>query len=317
MKENKNSLKIISLLIAILLFISVNDNLSEIFSNQAKSNHTTTWIRNVPVEVNYDKEKFYVLGIPDTVDVKITGPVAKVQKESLDRKFKVKLDFSKINVGDDQKIKVEITDLDSSLEAVSEPEFVTASVRNRITKEFSIVPVIKNERLLLGYSVSAKTVSNPTVKISGAEESINSIYEVRAESDVKTKINSNVNEEAKLVAYDRNFNKIEDIDMERTTTTINITVESIEKTLPVSVNQIGTLPAGYSLESIDIVPENVNIRTETKESLATINEVFVDVELSNLTSSAELSNLKVYANTSIPYSLDTATVKVNIKIKKN
>lgn len=317
MKSNKNSLKIISLLIAILLFISVNDNLSEIFSRNASSNHTTTWIRNVPVEVNYDKEKFYVLGVPDTVDVKITGPVAKVQKETLDRKLKAKLDFSKINVGDDQKIKVEITDLDSSLEAVSEPEFITASVRDRVTKEFSIVPVIKNERLLLGYSVTAKTVSNPTVKISGAEESINSIYEVRAESDVKTKINSNVNEEAKLVAYDRNFNKIEDIDMERTSTTINITVESIEKVLPVTVNQIGSLPIGYTLDSIDIVPENVTIRAETKESLATINEVFVDVELSNLTSSTELSNLKVYANTSTPYSLDTATVRVNIKIKRN
>lgn len=316
MKNNTSHLKLLSLLIAVLLFFSVNDNLTSILNPNGNSNHTTSWIRQVPLEVTYDKDKYYVLGVPDTVDVKITGPVAKVQKESVDRKFKAKLNLTNIELGDDQKIKVEFEGLDSSIEAVSEPEFITASVRKRVTKEFSIVPVVKNERLLLGHAVTATTTNNPTVKISGAEESINNIYEVRAESDAKTKINSSVNEEAKLIAYDRNFNKIEDIDMERTTTTINISVENIEKTLPVSINHIGELPPGYSLESITIEPESVVLRTESKETLSTISEVFVDVELSGITQDTELSNLKVYANTTSPYSVESSTVKVKIKVRK-
>ncbi|MBU0278195.1 MULTISPECIES: YbbR-like domain-containing protein [unclassified Gemella] len=318
MDKDKLFLKIVSLLIAILMFFSVNDNLLSNFFEQGKSsNYTTTWIRSVPIEVNYDKNKYYILGIPDSVDVKITGPTAKVQKESVDRSFKARIDFSKIDVGDNQKLKVEIVELNNGLEAVSNPEFITVSVRNKISREYQVKPTVKNERLLLGYSLKSVSVTDQTIKISGAEESLDNIYEVRAESTEKTKISSNIKEEAKLVAYDRNFNKIEDIEMEKTTTTISINVEAIEKTIPITINQIGELPSDYELVSITVEPNSAKIRAENKDILTNIEEAFVDVELTDIKQETkELSNLKIYANTSSLYTFDVATVKVTIKVKK-
>lgn len=316
--KDKLPLKFISLLIALLLFFSVNDTFTNFFTQGSVTNATTTWIRDVPIEVNYDKEKYYILGIPDTVDIKLSGPASKVQKELLDRKFRVRVDFSKMSVGDDQTVKVEIIDLDSSLTAVSDPELLSVSVRDRVTKEFNIVPAIKSERLLTGYSIKYTTLANTKVKISGAEESINNIYEVRAESDSKKKISGNTTEEVKLVAYDRNFNKIEDIDMERTTTTITFTLETIEKTMDVTVNQIGELSGEYKLDSIKIEPSTVVVRADDYDTLDSIDKVYIDINLSELTQeTTELKDIKVYTKTTGSHTIESSTVKVTVKLKKN
>lgn len=316
-KDDKLPLKLISLVISLLLFFSVNESFTNFFTQTDESNNTTTWIRDVPIEVNYDKEKYYILGIPDSVDVKLTGTPAKVQKETVDRKFKVQLDFSNVSIGDDQKIKVEIVDLDSSLKAVSDPEVITVSVRNRVSKEFTISPTVKNERLLLGHSINSISLSDEKVIISGAEETINNIYAVRAESVTKTKISSNIKEEAKIVAYDRNFNKIEDIEMDKTSTTLTISVSNIEKTLKVNVNQIGELPSEYEIDKITVEPESVILKMESDTELASVNEVFVDFEMSTINKeTTELTNLKVYAKTDSLYTIESPTVKVTVKVKR-
>lgn len=316
-KDDKLPLKLISLVISLLLFFSVNESFTSFFTQTDESNNTTTWIRDVPIEVNYDKEKYYILGIPDSVDVKLTGIPARVQKESVDRKFKVQLDFSNVSIGDDQKIKVEIVDLDSSLKAVSDPEVITVSVRNRVSKEFTISPTVKNERLLLGHSINSISLSDEKVIISGAEETINNIYAVRAESVTKTKISGNIREEAKIVAYDRNFNKIEDIEMDKTTTTLTISVSNIEKTLKVNVNQIGELPPEYEIDKITVEPESVILKMESDTELASVNEVFVDFEMSTINKeTTELTNLKVYAKTDSLYTIESPTVKVTVKVKR-
>ncbi len=311
-------LKIFSLLIALTLFLSVNDNILSGFSIQSnKSNYTTTWVRAVPIEVNYDKDKYYVQGVPDTVDVKITGPAAKVQKEVVSPTLKVRADFSNIEVGDDQKIKLEVVNLNKDIEAVSNPEFITVSVKTKTSRKFKIKPTLKNERLLLGYTIKSISVSDSEITISGAEESLNNIYEVRAESTEKTKISSNVKEEAKIVAYDRNFNKIEDIDMEKNKTTISVEVESIEKTVPIKVNKIGNIPDNFDLESITVDPESVNVKASSKSDLENINEAYVDVEISTIDKeTTEITNLKLYAETSTIYNFDVSTVKVIIKARK-
>lgn len=317
MNKEKLPLILISLLIALLLFFSVNDTFSSYFKQNDNLSTTTTWVRDIPIEVKYDKEKYYILGIPDKIDVKLTGTDSKIQKATTEKNFKARLDLSHIKVGDDQKVKVEITDIDKNISAVADPEFITVSVRERISREFKVIPKVKNERLLLGYSIKNLELLQPTVIISGAEETINSIYEVRAESNIKTKLSSSTKEEVNFVAYDRNFNKIEDIDIEKTSTTMTIELNIIEKTLDVKVNKIDKLNDNYAIENISIEPKTVIVRAENQEILNEIKEVFVDLELSSLTKEqTEISNLKVYANTNEKYVVDSPTVNITVKIKK-
>lgn len=318
MDKQKIGIHIISLIAAVFLFLSVNDSfLGKFFPAATTANYHTTWVYDVPIEVNYDKDKLYVLGIPDSVDVKLSGPIAIVQKEALDRRLKAKLDFSNVSSGSEQNIKVEISDIDSSVTAVANPEFITVSVRDKISKDFPVKTSVRDERLLVGVGINSVTAADKSVKIYGAAESINNIYEVRAESSERTKISSDKDEEATLIAYDNNFNRIEDIQFEKNKTTLSIKVEKIEKSLPIKAKEVGSLPDGRTLESITIEPSTAIIRAQSKKDLDAVKEIFVDVELSNIKEdTVELSNLKVYHDQNNSAIIDPNNAKVIIKTKK-
>lgn len=318
MDKQKIGIHIISLVTAVFLFLSVNDSLlGKFFPAATTANYTNTWVKEIPLEVNYDKEKLYVLGIPDTVDVKLSGPLANVQKEALDKTLKARLDFSNVSSGVEQDIKVEISDIDSSITAVSNPEFIKVSVRDKISKEFPIKTSIRDERLSVGTGINSVTAADKTIKIYGAAESINNIYEIRAESSERTKISNDKEEEATLVAYDHNFNKIEDIEFEKNKTTLSIKVDKIEKSLPIKYREVGNLPENRTLESITVEPSTAIIRANSKKDLDAVKEIFVDVELSNIKEdTVELSNLKVYHEQNNSAIIDPNNVKVTIKTKE-
>ena len=288
LKEN-NQLKLISFLIAILLFISVNENFKNFSVLGNSDNKSTAWVTEVPLEAEYDKDKLYVVGIPNTVSVKLSGSLAKVQKESVARRFKVKLNLKNAQIGDDQKVKL----------------------------EFKVTPTVKKERLLIGYEIEKLSVNNETVKISGDIDSINRIHEVRAESATRTKLSKNTKEEAKLVAYDSNYNKIEDIQIEPGSTVMSIELKSLEKEVPLEVNTIGKLPSGYELVSVTADVSKVTIRTENQETLDRITKMLVDVDLSDVKEETEeRSNLKIYSKEDLRVATDTPIVKVTIKVRK-
>ena len=317
LKEN-NKLKLISFLIAILLFISVNENFKN-FSvlGGDNSNNTTAWVSDVPLEVEYDRDKLYVVGIPNTISVKLSGTQTKVQKESIAKNFKARLNLKNAQIGDDQKVRIEIEGLERGVDGTAEPSTITISIREKATKEFRVTPVIKKERLLIGYEVEKLSVTNETVKITGAIESLNRINEVRAESDTRTKINRNMREEAKLVAYDSDYNKIEDIQIEPNSTVMSIELKNIEKEVPLEVNTIGSLPSGFELVSATADVTRVTIRAEDAANLAKISEMFVDVDLSDVKEETEeRSNLKIYPKENIRIATDTPIVKATIKIMK-
>ena len=317
LKEN-NKLKLISFLIAILLFLSVNENFKNFSVLGGDTNdNATAWVSDIPLEVDYDKDKLYVVGIPNTVSVKLTGSQTKVQKESVTKNFKAKLNLRNAQIGDDQKVKIEINGLEKGVDGTAEPSTITISIREKATREFRVTPIVKKERLLIGYEGDKLSVTNETVKISGAIESLNRINEVRAESDTRTKINRNTREEAKLVAYDSDYNKIEDIQIEPNSTLMSIELKNIEKEVPLEVNTIGSLPSGFELVSATADVTKVTIRAEDANELAKINEMFVDVDLSDVKEETEeRSNLKIYPKENIRIATDTPIVKVTIKIRK-
>lgn len=316
--KEKNRLKLISLLIALLLFISVNENFKNfsVFGNNTE-NEVTSWVSDIPLEVEYDKNKLYIVGIPNSVSVKLTGNPSKVQKETVAKNFKVKLNLKDARIGEDQKVKPEIEGLDKNLKGSVEPATLTLSIRERATKEFKVTPVVKKERLLLGYEVNKVSVSDEKVKISGDIENIDRIFEVRAESDTKTKLSKDTKEEAKLVAYDKDYNKIEDIEIEPQSTVMTLELKTVEKEVAIVVNKQGQLASDYELVSITPSIDKVNVRAESTEALEKIKELYVDVNMSEINQETVVkNNVKVYSNTDVQLAVDTPTINIEIKVKK-
>jgi len=97
----------------------------------------------------------------------------------------------------------------------------------------------------------------------------------------------------------------------------SIELKNIEKEVPLEVNTIGSLPSGYELVSATADVTKVTIRAEDANELAKINEMFVDVDLSDVKEETEeRSNLKIYPKENVRIATDTPIVKVTIKIRK-
>ena len=124
-------------------------------------------------------------------------------------------------------------------------------------------------------------------------------------------------QKAKVVAYDSNYNKIEDIQIEPGSTVMSIELKSLEKEVPLEVNTIGKLPSGYELVSVTADVSKVTIRTENQETLDRITKMLVDVDLSDVKEETEeRSNLKIYSKEDLRVATDTPIVKVTIKVRK-
>ena len=75
--ENKIVLAILSLILALVLFVFVKTERSsrsplELFQNVSEV--TTETVSNVPVNIEGDVEQYYVTGLPESVTVKLSGP---------------------------------------------------------------------------------------------------------------------------------------------------------------------------------------------------------------------------------------------------
>ncbi|EUJ60356.1 hypothetical protein MCOL2_05123 [Listeria fleischmannii FSL S10-1203] len=113
--NNKWSIRIISLILAAILFTSVTaDNNAGDGSFQTSSQTDTETIQNVPVEVYYDKENLYVSGVPDTVTVTISGPRSIVQNTRAQQDFKVYADLRNASIGE-QNVKLQVKDISERL----------------------------------------------------------------------------------------------------------------------------------------------------------------------------------------------------------
>ena len=87
--------------------------------------------------------------------------------------------------------------------------------------------------------------------------------------------------------------------------------------MPLEVNTIGKLPAGYELVSVTADVSKVTIRTENQETLDRITKMLVDVDLSDVKEETEeRSNLKIYSKEDLRVATDTPIVKVTIKVRK-
>ncbi|EUJ45324.1 CdaR family protein [Listeria riparia] len=103
--SNKWSVRIISLIFAAVLFTYITSS-SDKAINIGESGTYVDVINNVPVEVYYDKDEMTVSGVPDTVDVTVTGSKGLVQLAKSQSNLIAYIDLKKAKTGT-QNVKIQ------------------------------------------------------------------------------------------------------------------------------------------------------------------------------------------------------------------
>lgn len=200
-----------SILIAFMLFFyatttnyknAVNTNQS-----QAKETYTHT-INNVPVNIEYDSNKYFISDFASTVTVDLIGSNRLILQNETDeatRNFLVKADLRELSPGT-HVVKLQVLDLPTGVNVSLTPANISVKIGNRVSKNFAVVGHIYPNQLATGYSVSKVSVDIKTVKVTSDEETLAMVDRVEAVITDMTDLSGNYTGTATLQAVDSQGN---------------------------------------------------------------------------------------------------------------
>lgn len=301
MLRNNTVLKILSLLVAIFLWIYV----------MGEVNPTTTQtIENVPVELlNGDTLEQRDLAIRGgssfAVDVVVEGRKADLNNINRDD-IKASADLFGYEKGEnDVPVSVELPE-NVSLHQIKTPKIkVTLEELISVYKQVSVRFTGSTER---GTEPGGVTVSPTEIEVKGGKSAVNSVKSVQAEvpaSDIRDDSRSFT---ANTVAVDSNNDPVSDVSLSADTVEVQASLYYI-KTVPLKVEIEGTVPAAYEMTDIS-VPDEISIRGP-KSAVDSISSVTAEpVDISKVKAS---TTLKIVPD--LPQGVEVADDSKNIGVK--
>ncbi|WP_239733243.1 CdaR family protein [Mammaliicoccus sp. J-M41] len=311
MLESKWGLRFVALILALLMFLSVNNVFGSLFSENAlkSSDHV---IEDVPVDTIYNTKELYLSGAPKTVDVKVSGPQSTILQAEKLLNFKVELDLKNKSVGQ-YKENFKIKGLSDELKATVVPKSANVTLQDKVSKKYPIEAEINQNRIASGYELVGETVNPSQVTITGGQEELNKIAYVKATLDETKQLTDDTTEKAGISVLDSNLNKL-DVQIRPDTVNVNIKVARSSKTVILNPVTKGSASKNINIDDITLDKTEVKIYG-SRNVLDGIGSIDVPVDISNVDGD---TSKKV--SLSLPDGVDEAefkNVEAKIETSKN
>lgn len=301
--DNPWILRITALILAILLFFTVKPE------DQDDTN-TISGIKEetleMPLTVRYDNSNFVVTGEPESVIVKIKGPMGIVVSAKQSKSFETYIDLKNKTIGT-HNVKVKASGLSDKLDYTIEPKTITVNIEERVSKQVKVEPQITQQQLATGHYVVASAADPQTVTVTGAADDVNQIAYVKAIVP-GSNIDKNLDRNVRVKAFDAAWNAL---DVSFTPKMVHVTVDVGEyhKTVPIVVKQKGTPADGVNITSMK--PEKATITLYgPKQQVEVIDALDVTVDVSGVTA-ATTKAVDVVLPAGVTYASDA---KLNVAI---
>ena len=137
-------LRLTALILSCLLFFYVQSEMDD--GRESNESPQADILTNVPLEVYYDDNNLLVTGLPETVDVKISGPMQIVLRTKLLKDFKVFVDLNSLLIGE-HRVTIQHENFSDKLDVSIEPSVINVVIEEKVTEEFRVDPEM-NSRLV-------------------------------------------------------------------------------------------------------------------------------------------------------------------------
>lgn len=309
-------IRITSLVLAMLLFVSVNldENTSRSDATfiPAGSNEVAT-IADVPLQVIMDNEKYVVSGMPQNVSVTLEGPNSILTPIIRQNNLEVYVDLEGLEPGS-HEVNLKHKGISNRISVYIEPKTILINLEERSSGSFPVeVDFINKQEIEEGYTIGEPTILPESVEITGSKTEVDRVAIVKAIVDVKGAKSSIILKDAPVRVYDANGNELNVI-VEPSVVRVNASIESPSKVVPFEVTTQGELPEGLRLVSITSQPEEVTVYGPTRnlDLLTLINNVNFD-----LTTITE--DITIDVDVPIPpgaEKVEPATIQVSVDVEK-
>ena len=203
----------LSIFLALLLFFYATTTNYKNSESSASNNESETYVHTlsgVPIDIEYDTNKYFISGFSSTVAVELRGSNrVLLQRESDEstRTFQVIADLRELTDGT-QTVTLQLANLPPGVSATLAPDAITVKIGKKVSQSLPVEGVIYSNQLASGYSVSKVTVDVSSVKVTTDEETMAKIDHVEAVAVDISNLDSNYSGTAKLQAVDSDGNAL-------------------------------------------------------------------------------------------------------------
>lgn len=272
-------LRIMALLLACLLFFTVKA--ADDTPDAADSGTITEEMEAIPLEVFYDNTSLMVSGLPETVDLTISGPTSTVQTTRQLKDFTLFVDLRDLTIGE-HRVPIQTENLSEQLRVQMDPAFVDITIEERVTEEFRIDPEV-NERLLAdGFVLEEISAEPKTVTVTGPKSVIDSISFVKATVTGEPGIKESFQTEARVRVLANDLTKLENVTIEPEAVEVAVTIKEYSREVPLAIKPVGDPRAGITINTLTPLTETVQI-SGPKNIVDAIKEIPAEVDVSDIT----------------------------------
>ena len=193
---NPKYTKIVALCLAILLYITVNiNNDDSIFASPLQSSKD---ISNLSVSAIYNSDVFELSGLPESVNVTVTGDSANVTS-AVNMGGYIIANLEGLTEGTHQ-VKLTSEGFNSNVNIKIDPSNAVVTLKKKTTRQFDIsYDFINLDKMENIYSLGTPVFEYAKVNVRASKETLDSITFVKALIDV-TNVTGEFTQKAKIVA---------------------------------------------------------------------------------------------------------------------
>lgn len=305
---NPKYTKIVALCLAILLYITVNiNNDDSIFASPLQSSKD---ISNLSVSAIYNSDVFELSGLPESVNVTVTGDSANVTS-AVNMGGYIIANLEGLTEGTHQ-VKLTSEGFNSNVNIKIDPSNAVITLKKKTTRQFDIsYDFINLDKMENIYSLGTPVFEYAKVNVRASKETLDSITFVKALIDV-TNVTGEFTQKAKIVAYDKNGQPV-NADIVPDEISVTVPVSSPNKVVPIEVEISGTLPDNLAIDSISMDQKSVTIYA-SESVLSKIDKVVVTLDASTIS-----KDTTILRPISLPSGVNSSNVNqltLDIKVKE-
>lgn len=269
--------KLVSLLLAIAMYLVVNYNSQAALVSSALSTSKTQ--TGVTVTAKYNSDTFELSGLPSSAEVTISGDATSVTSAAASKGVVV-ANLEGLTEGS-HEVQLEAEGYGSSVDVKINPSNVYITLKKKTTQSFDVsYDFINQDKMDAIYSVGTPTFEYTKVNVRASKDTLDTIAFVKALIDVSGQT-ADFTQDAKLIAYDANGQPVT-ADIYPSTISVTVPVTSPNKTVPIEVEVSGEVPDDQAIASISMDQETVTIYG-TESVLGQIDKVVVTLNASTIT----------------------------------
>ena len=303
-----NTLLFISLILAVLVFVVIDQKILVFSDNQAEV------LKNQSIDAIYNKEAYVVEGLPESVDITLIGSKTDLYIAKQSSNHDVTIDLSGLKPGT-HKVSVDYSQSSGNIEYVVNPSSVTIVIYPKVSKTVTLaVDTLNKDKLESTKVIDKIDYATDKVVIKGAEYQLEKVASVKALVDIDNLVSTEVGvqnlKNVPLVAYDSTGHVV-DVEILPGTIDVDVNISSPSKELPIKVVPKGDVSFGLAISSTTL-SHNTVVAYGSKDVLDSLTSIPVEIDIDKLKENKEYK-VEIEKPVGVT-SLSISTVTINVAL---